>query len=80
MKNKVEIGNCILYLGDCYDILKNLPDNYITLVHSDPPYVVHSGAQKSEWYDRIGVNRQLDNLKDADISETVSRTSQLCYG
>ena len=48
MKNKVEIGNCILYFGDCYDILKEIDDNSVTLVHSDPPYVIHSGSQKSE--------------------------------
>ena len=69
MENKVEIGNCILYLGDCYDILKEIDDNSVTLVHSDPPYVVHSGSQKSEWYEKIGVNKQLDKLKTADISD-----------
>ena len=69
MENKVEIGNCILYLGDCYDILKEIDDNSVTLVHSDPPYVVHSGSQKSEWYENIGVNKQLDKLKTADISD-----------
>lgn len=69
MYKKVEIGNCILYLGDCYEVLKELDDKSVTLVHSDPPYVVHSGSQKSDWYDKIGVNKQLDKLKTADISD-----------
>lgn len=69
MCEKVEIGNCTLYLGDCYDVLKGLECNSVTLVHSDPPYVIHSGAQKSDWYEKIGVNKQLDNLKMADISD-----------
>ena len=55
MFEKVEIGECTLYLGDCYDVLKDLPSKSVTLVHSDPPYVIHSGSQKSEWYDKIGV-------------------------
>lgn len=67
--NKVEIGDCTLYNGDCYEILKYIEDKSVTLVHSDPPYVVHSGVQKSEWYDRIGVNKQQELLDEADISD-----------
>lgn len=67
--HKVEIGNCTLYFGDCYDVLKELDTDSVTLVHSDPPYIIHSGSQKSDWYDKIGVNKQLDKLKNADISD-----------
>lgn len=39
---KEVIGDCTLYLGDCYDILPKLqwPDLIIT----DPPYVIHAGV------------------------------------
>lgn len=46
--HKVEIGNCTLYFGDCYDVLKELATDSVTLVHSDPPYIIHSGSQKSD--------------------------------
>lgn len=69
MLDKVEIGDCIIYLGDCYEVLKEIDDKFITLVHSDPPYVVHSGSQKSELFETKGINKQLDNLKEADISD-----------
>lgn len=65
---KIQIGNCTLYNGDCYEVLKHIEDNSVTLVHSDPPYVVHSGVQKSEWYEKIGVNKQQESLDNAGIS------------
>lgn len=77
MFEKVEIGECTLYLGDCYDVLKGLPSKSVTLVHSDPPYVIHSGSQKSEWYDKIGVNKQLNKLQSADISDGFDMESVL---
>lgn len=65
----IVIGDCILYNGDCRDVLKSIEDDSVTLVHSDPPYIVHSGVQKSDWYERIGVNRQQEILDKADISD-----------
>lgn len=67
--NKVEIGLYTLYLGDCYDVIKTIPSNSVTLVHSDPPYIVHSGAQNSEFFESKGINKQLSNLQEADISD-----------
>ena len=66
---KVEIGDCVLYNGDCYDVMKEISDKSVTLVHSDPPYLIHTGVQKSEWFDKIGVNKQQDALDKADISD-----------
>lgn len=65
----IVIGDCILYNGDYRDVLKHIENKTVTLVHSDPPYIVHSGVQKSEWYDRIGVNKQQDALDKANISD-----------
>lgn len=39
---KVEIGNCILYCGDSYDIIKEIETDSVSLVHMDPPYLIHS--------------------------------------
>jgi len=35
--DRVTIGNCTLYLGDCFEILPNLKDNADALI-SDPPF------------------------------------------
>ena len=32
-----------LRLGDCLDVLKNIPDNSVDLVVTDPPYDIHAG-------------------------------------
>ena len=35
---KEVIGDCTLYLGDCLEIMKSIPDKSIDLVLTDPPY------------------------------------------
>lgn len=66
---KIETDNYILYCGDCYEVLKDIADKSVTLVHSDPPYVVHSGVQNSKMFEEKGINRQQKGLADADISD-----------
>lgn len=39
---KITIGNCILVNADCYDVLPTLPEKFVSLVNTDPPYVVKS--------------------------------------
>lgn len=34
-----------LYLGDCLEVLKTIPDNSIDLVLTDPPYNI----KKAQW-------------------------------
>jgi DNA modification methylase len=36
-EGKVEIGPCVLYRGDCLEVLKTLPDNSVDSVVTDPP-------------------------------------------
>lgn len=36
--NKTIIGNSILYLGDCLEVMKIIPDKSIDCVITDPPY------------------------------------------
>ena len=36
--NKVTIGDCTLYLGDCMDVLCDMPDKSVDAVITDPPY------------------------------------------
>jgi DNA modification methylase len=34
----VEVGGARLFLGDCRDVLKTLPDNSVDSIVTDPPY------------------------------------------
>ncbi len=33
-----QIGDCTLYLADCLDVMKDMPDNSVDCVVTDPPY------------------------------------------
>lgn len=54
-----QYNNITLHLGDCMDILKELPDNAYDLAIVDPPYF--SGPERRQFYGRrvsnIGVQR-----------------------
>ena len=43
--------NCILYKGDCLEILKQIPDGSVDMVLADPPY---------------GIDYQSSRVKDKD--------------
>jgi len=38
MSNRIEVGNAVLYHGDCLEVLRTLPDNSIDSIVTDPPY------------------------------------------
>ena len=40
--NKVTIGDCTLYLGDCLEVMKEIPDKSVDAVITDPPYGMKS--------------------------------------
>ena len=65
---KVSIGNCILYQGNCENIIKLIEDKSISLIHTDPPYLIHSGVQNSKMFEDKGINKQQFKLDNADIS------------
>ena len=37
-QDKVTLGNCTLYLGDCLEVMKSIPDKSVDAVITDPPY------------------------------------------
>ena len=69
-KEKFELGNCTIYLGDCYEIIKEISENTVTLIHTDPPYLIHSGVQNAKMYEQKGINNQQKKLYDANISDS----------
>lgn len=38
--NFEQVGNGVIYKGDCLEVLKELPDKSIDLLVCDPPYIV----------------------------------------
>lgn len=60
------IGTALLYLGDCIEVMKQLPDGSVQMIFADPPYnlsndgtTVHAGKRvsvnKGEWDRSKGV-------------------------
>ena len=47
MEPSVEIGGARVFLGDCRDVLKTLPDNSVDSVVTDPPYEL--GFMGKKW-------------------------------
>jgi site-specific DNA-methyltransferase (adenine-specific) len=52
MKPAIEVGNATVFLGDCRDVLKTIPDNSIDSVVTDPPYEL--GFMGKSW-DSTGI-------------------------
>jgi site-specific DNA-methyltransferase (adenine-specific) len=68
---KVEIGNAILYRGDCLDVLATLPDGCVDAVVTDPPYGIgKKAATRRPWgYQRIaGMKPRGWDNETSDIS------------
>ena len=63
-----KIGGCTLYNGDCEEIIKTIPDNSVTLIHTDPPYVIHSDDNMGKMMEEKA-RKSYDKLIKADISD-----------
>ena len=67
-KEKVVLGDCTLYLGDCMDYMATLPDKAFDLAIVDPPYGIGESQKKREnspqrWNSPI---KKIHNPKDWD--------------
>ena len=49
MKPFYETESGVLYHGDCFDVMKQLPDNSVNLIIADPPYFETKGAFDFIW-------------------------------
>ena len=65
----VKIGNCLLINGDCQEVIKELEDNSITLIHTDPPYIIHSSGDIGSFMESKGGRKFYDGIVNADISD-----------
>lgn len=65
----IRIGNCLLINGDCQEVIKELEDNSITLIHTDPPYIIHSSGNIGSFMESKGGRKFYDGIVNADISD-----------
>jgi len=54
--NKVTIGDCTLYLGDCLEVMKSIPDKSVDAVITDPPYGINYDASHKKYKNGISRN------------------------
>ena len=65
---KVIIENCVLYRGNCEEVIKEIEDNSVTLIHTDPPYIIHSDDNMGEMMEKKA-RKSYDKLIQANISD-----------
>lgn len=53
-----------LFLGDCLEVMKKIPDNFVDLVLTDPPYLHVKGGCKCKW-----LNKGVKDPKSKIVSE-----------
>ena len=59
------LGDCTLYYGDCVEVMKELDDNSITLIHTDPPYVIHSDDNMGAMMEKKAVTGNMEKSRRA---------------
>jgi len=57
-----------LYNGDCLEVIKNIPDNSIDLVVTDPPYEVSATNGGGSINNMKNLNKSLKQLDEANIT------------
>ena len=68
-----------IQLGNCYELIKNIPDKSIDLVYIDIPYLLgKGGGNESELSKRA--KKRNNNLIDADITNGIDYSifDELC--
>ena len=57
-----------LQLGDCLELMKNIPDGSVDLVLSDPPYgIAFKSNRRKEKYNKI-----IENIYNEALKEKIS--------
>jgi DNA modification methylase len=65
-QRKELIGDATLYLGDCLERMKEIPDGSVDAIITDPPYGTMKGAQLDGWG---GVKTQWDTTIEIEMDE-----------
>lgn len=60
---------CKLLNGDCLELMKNIPDNSIDLILTDPPYLISATNGGGTINNIKKLNKSLADLKKVDITQ-----------
>ncbi len=55
------IGDCTLYLADCLDVMKDMADNSVDCVVTDPPYGIGEAAGKNKSRGGLAIPKDYGN-------------------
>lgn len=70
-----------LFLGDCLEVMKKIPDKFVDLVLIDPPYeqTFHGGGQRSRAKDYTRVKNKTDFMNNSfDFNSVFSEFIRIC--
>jgi DNA modification methylase len=64
-QDKVVLGDCTLYLGDCLEVMKDMPDKLVDAVITDPPYGLGDKMHGGTW----GADEKYNQMRQWDQKE-----------
>ena len=69
-------SNCVLFEGDCLNLLKQIPDGTVKLVVTSPPYNLGK-----EYETRLDLNKYLDQQKEiiTECVRVLNREGSICW-
>ena len=68
-KKELQFGSPLLECGDCFDLLKNIPNDYVDLIVTDPPYDIKTTGGGGTVNKIKKLNKSLEDLKrNVDIT------------
>lgn len=67
----------VLYNGDCFDLLKSLPDSYVDLVITSPPYCI--GKTYEDINDNLDTFTELHRKILPEISRVLKTGGSICW-
>lgn len=70
--DKTKKGKCLcptLLQGDCLKLMKDIPDNSIDLIATDPPYLIKAVGGGGTINNVMRLSKSLEDLKKADITQ-----------
>lgn len=82
MSEKVIIGNSTLYLGDCRDVLRSLPDGAYSCCLTDSPYGddYTSGYATDALWSESNIRNDKDNSVRDEVLSLIGDVPTLCFG
>ena len=69
IKEIYENKNITLYFADCKDVFPTFKEKSIDLIHTDPPYVIHSDGNIGTFMESRGGRKFYDGIIKANISD-----------